>query len=68
MKYDLDKFEQSAVIGYWRCGVDSATSAAIMDCTTFAVEKAIHDHKLKLNLVPQKVIKKRADYKTLILK
>lgn len=59
MKYDLDKFEQSAVIGYWRSGVDSATTAAIMDCTTFAVEKTIHDYKrLVLDIDPKRIIKK----------
>lgn len=47
MKYDLDKYEQSAVIGYWRMGVDPATSAAIMNCTIFAVEKTIYDYKRK---------------------
>ena len=60
MKYDLDQFEQSAVIGYWRMGVDAATISAILDCTTFIAEKTIHDYKrFTLNIDPKKIIKKR---------
>lgn len=59
MKQDLDKYEQSATIGYWRMGVDVATIAAILNCTTFIAEKTIHDYKrVCLNINPQKIIKK----------
>lgn len=60
MKYDLDQFEQSAAIGYWRMGVDSATSAAILGSTAFAIEKTIYDYKRDvLGRDPQKIIKPR---------
>ena len=45
MKYDLNKYESSAVIGFWRSGCETGIIAAILDCTLFAVEKAIHDYK-----------------------
>lgn len=59
MSYDLNKYEQSAAVGFWRMGVDSATSAAILNSTSFAVEKAIHDYKRKLNLVPKRIKPKK---------
>ena len=48
MSYDLNKYEESACIGFWRSGAESGIIAAILDCTIFAVEKAIHDYQMKL--------------------
>lgn len=59
MKQDLNKYEESAVIGYWRMGMATEIMAAIMDCTHFIILKTIHDYKrFVLDINPQKIIKK----------
>lgn len=45
MKLDLNEYEQSACIGFYRMGVANGIIAAILDCTHFVVDKTIYDYK-----------------------
>jgi hypothetical protein len=41
----MNKYQMSAIIGYWRCGVDDATIAAIMKVKLWVVFHTIKTYK-----------------------
>jgi hypothetical protein len=49
-KYDLNQYEQAAIIGFWRMGNPVGIIAAIIDTTHFLVEKTIYDYKVKYKI------------------